>query len=199
MGLAVGLLIAGAVPVGVAPKADATPFGVQLRSVQFNLCESYCAPGRSASNHPKFRAMNLMQLFTPHTASFNEICFSTAVELSPTIGVQLSFYESTNGAAHCPSSPWGKSFGSATVVAGTSQVGFGASFNAQHATSPAEVRGYTCRRGETWVGYIVSCSAHMKNQNEGVAFQQANEYSFMVHLSSSMGKPMRVLSGDFNL
>jgi hypothetical protein len=181
----------------VPVPANATPFGVEIRSHQFNLCDAAC----NKPNPPEDMVTFMMALEEPHTVSLNELCFATSSSISAARRVTIALYQSRT-TPNCPISGFGtRGFGSGAVVAGSTSppVATAGAYPTQQPASPNEVRGYACIRGTTYVGHLVSCSAHLKNGDAAIARRQANEYAFLVAATPSMAQPLRVLAGDFNL
>lgn len=178
-------------------QAGATPFGVELRSHQFNLCDAACSKPNPSENLVIF----MMAAEGPHTVSLNELCYATASTIASARSVTVALYQA-RATPNCPVSFTGtRAFGNGAIVAGSPSphVIAGGSFPSQSPPSPTEVRGYVCTRGNTYVGYLVSCSGHLKNSDTTTAYNQANEYAFLVAANGTMAQPLRILAGDFNL
>jgi hypothetical protein len=193
---AAALVGAGSV-VGVAPTAApvaATPFGAQVRSQQYNLCDAAC----NRPDPPANLVIWMTAAEAPHTVSLNELCRKSLEDIQNATGLGISFYQSRTS-NNCPIASNGqRGFGNGTIVSGTMQDDDGGPFFEQW-PGVVEIRGWVCRRGSTYIGWIVSCSAHMYNDDVGTAQTQASEYAYWVSLAPHSNHPMRVLGGDFNL
>ena len=177
-----------------APVA-ATPFGAEFRSHQYNLCEVAC----TKPNDPEDMVVWMMSGSGPHTTSLNEVCIATARRIAnQTTGGGFTWYGARRHPG-CPnvSGPNSAWFGNATLVAGIN-VDWDAGSYFEQADDATEIRGWVCRRTNTYVGYVVGCSTHL-HYVESTALTQANEYAFWVANSSAVNYPMRVLSGDLNI
>ena len=179
----------------IAPEpVAATPFGVQIRSQQYNLCDAAC----NRSDPPANLVIWMAVQEAPHTVSLNELCRASLEEIQAATGLGISFYQSRT-TENCPLASNGqRGYGNGTIVSGTMQDDDGGPFFAQQSGTP-EVRGWVCRRGSTFVGWVVSCSAHMYSGSISIAQSQASEYAYWVSMAAHSNHPMRVLAGDFNL
>lgn len=176
-------------------EASATPFGAILKSHHFNMCSGVCG------NRTNVR--NLVQFFMasdgPHTVSLNEACLADVLAIQAQMGWPgPGYYEATETSA-CPFvSGWGNSFGNAAFVVGNNVVPSGGPFFEQK-PGATEIRGYACAKGDTYIGPLVSCAAHLLNNDVPRAQTQGSEYSFWVASDPRTNYPLRILSGDMNL
>lgn len=197
----VGMLVAA-----TPQPASATPFGVQMRAMQYNVCQVACHPYVA---NPPSRDVALYAIVSesPHTVSINEICQYDAFKLAGQAGISIPAWYHAANRPECPLYQGRRSFGNAAYVAGTSpRYGYAKQFpeadqhpNDLGKTYP-ERRGMACAWAQSYVGRIVSCSSHLTNQNDAWAEDQANVYAFLFAVDSNTGnQPVSVLGGDFNV
>jgi|GEM_PF-6225232 len=109
------ILFAVVCAVLYSTPAASTPFGVELRSHQFNLCDARC----SKPNPPENLVIYMMAAESPHTVSLNEICFASASTIAASRGVSVAVYQATT-TPNCPISFTGyRAFGNGAIVAGS--------------------------------------------------------------------------------
>jgi endonuclease/exonuclease/phosphatase family metal-dependent hydrolase len=190
--------LAGASLLVPAPKVSATPFGVHIRSQQYNAAMVAKGPGSKG-----VIAMH-MHDHSPHTVSLNEICFKDVIDVKNNTGyAQPALYEAAIR-PECDLYQGRRSFGNAAFVVGAAPMsGYEREFNGQHVNDLTkdhpERRGMACAWAQTYVGRLVSCSAHLTNQSASSASSQAGEYAFLwATTAGTSGVSLSVLGGDFN-